>query len=90
MESLHPSFQYSLVIYICIYIAVNFTKSKLMAGSVPVLNLPEKCINPASKNICYYILFTLKFRWNRVHFSQTFHPIFLALILRNQDDQQKI
>ena len=59
VESLHPSFQYSLVIYICIYIAVNFTKSKLMAGSVPVLNLPEKCINPASKNISVIIFYLL-------------------------------
>ena len=28
--------------YIYIYIFIHFTKSKLMTGSIPVLNLPEK------------------------------------------------
>ena len=62
-----------------------------MAGSVPVLNLPEKCIIPASKNISVIISYLL---WNLGGIGFIFHKlfilIFLVLILQNQEDQQKI
>ena len=56
-----------------IFFAKRFTKPKLMVGSVPVLNIPEKYIIPSSRNIFAIIgiLFTLNVRWDMVHFSQT-------------------
>ena len=73
-------------IYLSLYI---FIKSKLLAGSIPVLNLTKKCIILSSRNISviYYILFTLNFRKDMAHFSQTEFSvlILLILLLKNQE-----
>ena len=49
-----------------------------MAGSVPVLNLPEKCINPASKNISVIIFYLL---WNLGGIGFIFHKLFILFSL---------
>ena len=48
LEALPPSFHYSLGIF---FLVKHFTKSKLIARSVPALKLPEKCIIPFSRNM---------------------------------------
>ena len=37
-----PPFHYSLGSYLYLFFVIHFTKSKLIARSVPVLTLPEK------------------------------------------------
>ena len=51
MKVLPPSFHYSLGSYLYLFLVIHFTKSELIARSVPVLKLPEKCIIPSSRNI---------------------------------------
>ena len=62
-------FIYICIIYIYIYIIIHFTKQKLITRSIPALNLPEKCIIPSFRNICYisytiiyHLLWTLNCR----------------------------
>ena len=56
MKALPPYFHYSLGVYICV---IYFTKSKWMPGSVPILNLPKKCIVSSSKDISVIIFYLL-------------------------------
>ena len=48
VKVLPPPFHYSLGSYLYLFFVINFTKSKLIARSVPLLQLPEKI---------YYYLF---------------------------------
>ena len=64
-----------------------------MAGLIPVLTLPEKIFFLFQGiSAINYIAFTLNFRLDLVHFSQTEFPvlILLILLLQNQEHQQKI
>ena len=50
VKVLPPPFHYSLGSYLYLFFVIHFTKSKLIARSVPVPKLPEKCIIPPSRN----------------------------------------
>ena len=51
LEVLPQPFHYSLGSYLYLFFVTHFTKSKLIARSVPVLKLPKKKYIPSYKNI---------------------------------------